>query len=75
MKPGATGIPITGYEAKIIDENGNELPSNQQGRLAVRGITGCKYLNRTEKQEEYVQNGWNITGDIFRKDEDGYFGL
>ena len=73
MRQGSTGVAITGYEAKIIDENGNELPPNQEGRLAVRGITGCKYLNRTEKQEEYVQNGWNITGDIFRKDEDGYF--
>jgi 2-aminobenzoate-CoA ligase len=73
MRQGSTGVAITGYEAKIIDENGNELPPNQEGRLAVKGITGCKYLNRTEKQEEYVQNGWNITGDIFRKDEDGYF--
>lgn len=73
MKPGATGKPITGYEAKIIDSDGNELPKNNPGRLAVRGITGCKYLNRTDKQQEYVEKGWNITGDIFRQDEDGYF--
>ena len=73
MKPGATGVAITGYEAKIIDANGNEVSGNEPGRLAVRGITGCKYLNRTEKQQEYVQNGWNITGDIFKQDEDGYF--
>lgn len=73
IKPGATGLPITGYEAKIIDTNGNEVLRNQAGRLAVRGITGCKYLNREEKQKEYVENGWNITGDIFRQDEDGYF--
>jgi len=73
MKPRATGLAITGYEAKIIDHDGNELPSNEPGRLAVRGITGCKYLNREEKQKEYVENGWNITGDIFRKDEEGYF--
>ena len=73
IKPGATGLAITGYEAKIIDTNGNELPRNQAGRLAVRGITGCKYLNREEKQKEYVENGWNITGDIFRQDEDNYF--
>src|SRR5690606_31813044 len=46
---------------------------NVPGKLAVRGITGCKYLNRTEKQLEYVQNGWNITGDIFKQDEDGFF--
>jgi 2-aminobenzoate-CoA ligase len=73
MKPGATGKAITGYEAKIVDASGNELPKNEAGRLAVRGITGCKYLNREEKQREYVENGWNITGDIFRQDEEGYF--
>jgi 2-aminobenzoate-CoA ligase len=73
MKPGATGKAITGYEAKIIDRQGNELPRNEAGRLAVRGITGCKYLNREEKQREYVENGWNITGDIFRQDDEGYF--
>jgi 2-aminobenzoate-CoA ligase len=73
MKPGATGKAISGYEAKIIDQQGSELPRNEAGRLAVRGITGCKYLNREEKQREYVENGWNITGDIFRQDEEGYF--
>ncbi len=73
MKPGATGLAITGYEAKIVDVHGNELPRNEPGRLAVRGITGCKYLNRIDKQKEYVENGWNITGDVFRQDEDGYF--
>ena len=73
IKPGATGLAITGYEAKIIDTNGNEVPRNQAGRLAVRGITGCKYLNREEKQKEYVENGWNLTGDIFRQDKDNYF--
>ena len=67
--PGATGLPILGYEAKIIDEKGKELAANQPGRLAVRGITGCKYLNREEKQKAYVEEGWNITGDIFKKDE------
>jgi 2-aminobenzoate-CoA ligase len=73
MKPGSTGKAVTGYEAKIIDKKGNEVPRNEAGRLAVRGITGCKYLNREEKQLEYVENGWNLTGDIFRQDEDGYF--
>ena len=73
MKPGATGLAVTGYEAKIIDANGNELPRNEPGRLAVKGITGCKYLNREDKQREYVEKGWNITGDIFRQDEAGYF--
>lgn len=73
MKKGATGLPIHGYEAKIVDKKGNDLGVNEPGRLAVRGITGCRYLNRTDKQKEYVQNGWNLTGDIFKKDEDGYF--
>lgn len=73
MKPGATGLAITGYEAKIIDNHGNETARNEPGRLAVRGITGCKYLNREEKQREYVENGWNITGDVFRQDAEGYF--
>ena len=73
MKPGATGVPILGYEAKIVDLKGNETPINEPGRLAVRGITGCKYLNREDKQKVYVEKGWNITGDIFKKDEDGYF--
>lgn len=73
MKPGATGLAVTGYEAKIVDKKGNEVGANEPGRLAVRGITGCKYLNREEKQREYVENGWNITGDIFKRDKDGYF--
>jgi 2-aminobenzoate-CoA ligase len=73
MKLGATGKAITGYEAKVIDYNGNEVTRNEIGRLAVRGITGCKYLNRIEKRRDYVENGWNITGDIFRQDEDDFF--
>jgi 2-aminobenzoate-CoA ligase len=73
MKPGATGVAITGYEAKIVDKEGNDVPTNEPGRLVVRGITGCKYLNRIDKQKEYVENGWNVTGDIFRQDEEGYF--
>jgi 2-aminobenzoate-CoA ligase len=73
IKPGATGLPIYGYEARIVDDNGKEVSNNEIGKLAVRGITGCKYLNRLEKQQEYVQNKWNLTGDIFKKDDDGYF--
>ena len=73
MKPGATGLPITGYQAKIVDDNGNEVRIGEAGKLAIKGITGCKYLNREVKQIEYVQKGWNITGDIFKQDEDGYF--
>ena len=73
MRKGATGKAIRGYEAIIIDSDGNEITDGSPGRLAVRGITGCKYLSSPDKQKEYVENGWNITGDIFRKDEDGYF--
>lgn len=73
MRKGATGLPIRGYEAKIVDLEGNEVAENEPGRLAVRGITGCKYLNDKEKQMEYVDKKWNITGDIFRKDKDGYY--
>jgi 2-aminobenzoate-CoA ligase len=73
MKPGATGKAVTGYEAKIVDDMGNELPRNTPGKLAVRGITGCKYIDREDKQRDYVQHGWNLTGDIFKQDEEDYF--
>ncbi|WP_432670841.1 AMP-binding protein [Flavobacterium sp. SM2513] len=73
MRKGATGLPIRGYEAKIVDLEGNEVAEDEPGRLAVRGITGCKYLNSEEKQKEYVENKWNITGDVFRKDKEGYY--
>ena len=73
LKPGATGKVVSGYEAKIIDDSGHEKPRNEPGKLAVRGITGCKYLNRPDKQAAYVQNGWNVTGDIFYQDDDDFF--
>jgi 2-aminobenzoate-CoA ligase len=72
IRPGATGIPVPGYEAKLIDEHGNDLPRGSTGRLAVRGPTGCRYL-ADARQTEYVQNGWNITGDTYHQDADGYF--
>jgi len=72
LRPGATGKPVPGYQAKIIDEEGNELPANTPGRLAVRGPTGCRYL-ADERQKNYVENGWNVTGDTYARDEDGYF--
>ncbi len=71
-RPACTGKPVTRYEAKVVAENGEELPRGEVGKLAVRGPTGCRYL-RAERQDEYVQNGWNITGDAFYQDEDGYF--
>ncbi|MES0864263.1 AMP-binding protein [Ruegeria sp. SCPT10] len=71
-RPACTGKPVKGYEAKIIGPDGAELPAGEVGRLAIRGPTGCRYL-RGARQDEYVQNGWNISGDAFHKDEDGYF--
>jgi 2-aminobenzoate-CoA ligase len=72
IRPGATGRPVPGYEAKIIDEAGRTLPPGQVGRLAVRGPTGCRYL-ADERQRRYVLDGWNVTGDAYVMDEDGYF--
>ncbi|HLJ62806.1 MAG TPA: AMP-binding protein, partial [Stellaceae bacterium] len=73
IRPGATGKPIPGYEACILDEEGHVLPANSIGRLAVRGPTGCRYLDNLEQQKKYVRDGWNLTGDAYRMDEDGYF--
>jgi 2-aminobenzoate-CoA ligase len=70
-RPACTGRPVTGYEAKVIDAEGAEVPRGQVGRLAVRGPTGCRYL-ADDRQAEYVQGGWNVTGDAFVMDEDGY---
>jgi 2-aminobenzoate-CoA ligase len=70
--PGVTGRPVTGYEAKIVDDQMNEMPRGTIGKLAVRGPTGCRYLS-DERQREYVRNGWNLTGDAFIQDEDGRF--
>jgi len=66
-----TGKPVTGYQAKIIDENGDEVPRGTVGRLAVRGPTGCRYL-ADARQADYVRDGWNITGDSFVMDDDDY---
>ena len=71
-KPGCTGKPVTGYEAKILGKDGQDAPIGQPGALAVRGLTGCRYLD-DPRQAKYVQNGWNITGDTFYQDDQGYF--
>ena len=71
-RPGSTGKPVTGYEARIVDGDMNELPRGTIGRLAVRGPTGCRYM-ADERQRAYVRDGWNITGDSFMQDEDGFF--
>jgi 2-aminobenzoate-CoA ligase len=70
--PACTGRPVTGYEAKVVDEAMKEKPRGEIGRLAVRGPTGCRYL-ADERQKSYVQEGWNLTGDAFWQDDNGYF--
>ncbi|MGV6875960.1 AMP-binding protein [Pseudochelatococcus sp. B33] len=72
VRPGATGKPVQNYEAEVIDENGNPLPAGTAGHLAVRGPTGCRYLD-DPRQTVYVRHGWNITGDTYIRDADGYF--
>src|SRR5947209_13660575 len=72
IRPGATGKPVPGYEARVLDAEVNELPPNTIGRLAVRGPTGCRYLP-DKRQRQYVQDGWNITGDTYLMDAHGYF--
>jgi 2-aminobenzoate-CoA ligase len=70
LRPGATGKPVPGYEARVIDSDGNEVAPSTIGRLAVRGPTGCRYL-ADKRQRQYVQDGWNVTGDTYLMDEDG----
>jgi 2-aminobenzoate-CoA ligase len=72
IRPGSTGLPVPGYEAKIVDEDGNEVPDGTPGRLAVRGPTGCRYL-ADPRQAKYILDGWNVTGDTYLRDGDGYF--
>jgi 2-aminobenzoate-CoA ligase len=72
VRHNATGKPIPGYQARIVDDDGNPLPVGQVGRLAVKGPTGCRYL-ADDRQTTYIQNGWNVTGDAYYMDADGYF--
>ena len=72
IRPGATGLPVPGYEARIVGEDLQPVEPGQIGRLAVRGPTGCRYLD-DPRQMDYVKNGWNMTGDTFEMDADGYF--
>ena len=71
-RPGATGKPVPGYQARVVAADGTPLPPGQVGKLAVRGPTGCRYL-ADDRQATYVQNGWNLTGDAYLVDDDGYF--
>jgi len=72
IRPGATGKAVPGYEARVVDADGEGVPPNTIGRLAVRGPTGCRYL-ADKRQRQYVRDGWNITGDTYLMDADGYF--
>jgi 2-aminobenzoate-CoA ligase len=72
IRPGATGKPVPGFQAEVLGPDGQPVPDDTAGRLAVRGPTGCRYLN-DPRQRAYVINGWNITGDTYRRDADGYF--
>jgi 2-aminobenzoate-CoA ligase len=71
-RPGATGLPVPGYRAAVLRDDGSPAAVGEVGRLAVKGPTGCKYL-ADERQAAYVQNGWNITGDAYLVDSDGQF--
>jgi len=72
IRPGSTGRTVPGYYAMILDDDGNPVPDGQPGRLAVKGPTGCRYLS-DPRQRTYVQHGWNITGDTYVRDTDGYY--
>lgn len=71
IRPGTTGVPVPGWHARVVDASGRPVPDGQEGLLAVRGPVGCRYL-RGERQGEYVRDGWNLTGDTYVRDADGY---
>ena len=71
IRPGSTGKAVPGYEVALLDNDGQPLTEGE-GRLAVRGPTGCRYLD-DPRQADYVQAGWNITGDTYARDADGYY--
>jgi 2-aminobenzoate-CoA ligase len=74
VKPGATGLPVPGYDCRVLDESGEEVPRGTAGLIAIKGPTGCKYWRKPDRQAEYVRfGGWNVTGDVYVQDEDGYF--
>ena len=71
-RPGATGRPVPGYRARVVDDAGRDVPAGTVGKLAVQGPTGCRYL-ADDRQGQYVRHGWNLTGDAYLIDADGYF--
>ncbi|WP_412069171.1 AMP-binding protein [Rubrivirga sp. IMCC43871] len=72
-RPGATGKPIPGYDAKVVGKDGREVGPGTVGLLAVRGPTGCRYLDDPARQRQYVKDGWNYPGDAYLVDDDGFF--
>jgi 2-aminobenzoate-CoA ligase len=72
IRPGATGVAVPGYEAAVVGDDGKPVPEGTIGRLAVKGPTGCRYL-ADERQRDYVVDGWNLTGDTYLRDGDGYY--
>nr|WP_168512060.1 AMP-binding protein [Streptomyces sp. S1D4-11]QIY98832.1 AMP-binding protein [Streptomyces sp. S1D4-11] len=72
IRPGTTGVPVPGWQARVVDAEGAPVPDGEPGLLAVRGPVGCRYL-ADPRQREYVRGGWNITGDTYVRDPDGYF--
>jgi 2-aminobenzoate-CoA ligase len=71
-RPGATGTAVPGYHARVVDDDGHDVPAGTIGRLAVQGPTGCRYLS-DPRQADYVKGGWNYTGDAYVQDGEGYF--
>ncbi len=72
IRPGSTGLPVPGYRARVLRQDGTAVPDGEPGQLAVKGPTGCKYLT-DPRQLDYVRDGWNFTGDTYIKDSEGYF--
>jgi 2-aminobenzoate-CoA ligase len=74
VRPGATGVPVPGYDCRVVDESGEEVPRGTAGLIAIKGPTGCRYWRKPDRQAEYVRfGGWNVTGDVYVHDDDGYF--
>jgi 2-aminobenzoate-CoA ligase len=74
VRPGATGLPVPGYDCRVVDEAGAEVPPGETGLIAIKGPTGCRYWRKPDRQAEYVRfGGWNVTGDVYVQDADGYF--
>ena len=72
IRPGSTGVAVPGYEAAVLGEDGKPVADGEPGSLRIKGPTGCRYL-ADERQRAYVRDGWNLTGDTYVRDADGYY--